>query len=143
MGNIEIQDYRTHARDLDTRRFKDLCRRQSLLALDGWIWLPIAYLSIREEPEFCRQLVLSFIGKILSFDADAGLNCLEAETVRYGRRLLRPFTAGELAAHLRVTEQYARSILRRLVDSHHLVVESGKIRYRTYQLHVVGGLRQT
>jgi len=56
-GNIEIQDYRTHARDLDTRRFKDLCRRQSLLALDDWIYLPIAYLSIQEEPEFCKQLI--------------------------------------------------------------------------------------
>jgi len=135
-GNIEIQDYRTHARDLDTRRFKDLCRRQSLLSLDGWIWLPVAYLSIREEPEFCRQLVLSFIGKFLSYDVDAGLNCLEAETVRFARRLLRPFSAGELAGHLRVTVQYARRILRRLVDTRHLVVASGNIRYRTYRLNV-------
>lgn len=45
-GDIEIQDYRSHARDLDTRRFKDLCRRQSLLSLDDWVFLPIAYLSI-------------------------------------------------------------------------------------------------
>lgn len=140
-GNIEIQDYRTHARDLDTRRFKDLCRRQSLLSLDGWIWLPVAYLSIREEPEFCKQLVLSFVGKFLSFDADAGLDWLEAETVRFARRLLRPFTPNELAGHLRITERYARKVLHRLVDSNHLVVASGNIRYRTYQLNVGDSLR--
>ncbi|MDF2936186.1 MAG: transcriptional regulator [Paenibacillaceae bacterium] len=43
-GCIEIQDYRTHARDTDTGRFKDLCLKQALLALDNWIIMPIAYL---------------------------------------------------------------------------------------------------
>ena len=43
--DFKIQDYRSHARDVDMRRFKDLCRRQSLLSLDDWIFLPIAYLS--------------------------------------------------------------------------------------------------
>lgn len=140
-GDIEVQDYRTHARDLDTRRFKDLCRRQSLLALDDWIFLPIAYLSIREDTEFCKQLVLSFIGKFLSTEVDAGLNWVEAEAVRYARRLLRPFTPGELASHLRVSERYARQILHHLVEGSHLVVSSGNVRYRTYQLNVGENLR--
>lgn len=140
-GDIEIHDYRSHARDLDTRRFKDLCRRQSLLSLDDWIFLPIAYLSIREEPEFCKQLILSFIGKFLSFEVDVRLNCLEAETVRYARRLLRPFTPNELASHLRVTDRYARNLLHRLVDENLIVVASGNIRYRTYQLNVGESLR--
>lgn len=140
-GNIEIQDYRSHARDLDTRRFKDLCRRQSLLSLDDWIFLPIAYLSIREEPEYCKQLVLAFIGKFLSLHEDARLNYIEAETVRYARRLLRPFAPRELAGHLRVTDRYARSVLHRLVESQHLTVAGGNRRYRTYQLNVAGSLR--
>ncbi len=50
-GGIEIQGYGPHARDLDTRRFRDLCWRHSLLALDGWTFLPIAYLSAKEEPK--------------------------------------------------------------------------------------------
>ena len=140
-GDIEIEDYRSHARDLDTLRFKDLCRRQSLLSLDDWVFLPIAYLSIREEPEFCKQLILSFIGKFLSFEVDARLNCMEAEAVRYARRVLKPFMPNELAVHLRVTDRYARSILRSLVDTNHLVVAGGNIRYRTYQLNVGESLR--
>ncbi|MCQ6559884.1 transcriptional regulator [Paenibacillus mendelii] len=140
-GDIEVQDYRSHARDLDTRRFKDLCRRQSLLSLDDWIFLPIAYLSIREEPEFCKQLVLSFIGKFLSLDVDARLNGMEAETVRYARRLMKPFTPMELARHLRVTDRYARMVLRGLVEGQHLVVVGGNLRFRTYQLNVASNLR--
>jgi len=140
-GNIEIQDYRSHARDLDMRRFKDLCRRQGLLSLDDWIYLPIAYMSIREEPEFCKQLILSFIGKFLSFDVDARLNSVEAEAVRYARRLLRPFTPMELANHLRVTDHYARMVLHSLVERQHLIVVGGKMRFRTYQLNVGSSLR--
>ncbi|WP_207671346.1 hypothetical protein [Paenibacillus cymbidii] len=133
-GDIEIHDYRSHARDVDTRRFKDLCRRQSLLTLDDWIYLPIAYLSIREEPEFCKQLILSFIGKFISIDLDAPLNFMEAETVRYARRLLRPFTPMELAKHLYVTDRYARNVLHELVKKDHLAVVGGNLRFRTYQL---------
>jgi hypothetical protein len=49
-GGIEIQGYGSHARDLDVRRFKDLCRQHCLLALDGWMFFPIAYLSITDDP---------------------------------------------------------------------------------------------
>ncbi|MFD1953317.1 transcriptional regulator [Paenibacillus thailandensis] len=140
-ADIEVQDYRSHARDLDTHRFKDLCRRQSLLSLDDWIYLPIAYLSIRDEPEFCRQLVLSFLGKFVTFDVDSRLNCLEAEAVRFARRLLRPFTPKELASHLRVTDRYARQLLHGLVEGQYLLVSGGKKRYRSYQLNVGKSLR--
>jgi len=64
------------------------------------------------------------------------LNCLEAETVRYAHRMFRPFSPGELAAHLRVTDRYARKLLHRLVDTGHLKVVGGNIRYRTYQLNM-------
>ncbi|CAM4115897.1 transcriptional regulator [Saccharibacillus endophyticus] len=134
-GAIEIQGYGSHARDLDTRRFKDLCWRHSLLGLDGWTLLHVAYLSIREEPERCRQLVLAFVGRFLSFDAvSGGLNWLEEETLRYARRRLTPFSAGELAEHLRVTDRHARLILQTLVESKRMEIANDKQRYRTYRL---------
>lgn len=37
-GAIEVQGYGSHARDLDVNRFKDLCWRHSLMALDRWIF---------------------------------------------------------------------------------------------------------
>jgi hypothetical protein len=115
-GGIEIQGYGPHARDLDVRRFKDLCWRHCLLALDGWMFLPIAYLSIREEPKRCQQLVLSFIGKFISTDVPSDLSYLESETVRFARRLLRSFTPIELANHLRITDRHTRRLLHKLVD---------------------------
>lgn len=133
-GGIEIQGYGPHARDLDVRRFKDLCWRHCLLALDDWIFMPIAYLSITDEPKRCQQLVLSFIGKFITMDVPENLTWLEAETIRYARRLFRPFTPSELAVHLRITDQHARRILHKLVVLQFLFVASGKQRYRTYAL---------
>lgn len=133
-GGIEIQGYGPHARDLDVRRFKDLCWRHSLLALDDWLFLPIAYLSITDEPKRCQQLILAFIGKFVSTDVPAHLDWVEAETIRYARRQLRPFMPAELAAHLDISPQYARRILHKLVEHRLLHVVGGKERYCTYGL---------
>jgi hypothetical protein len=135
-GGIEIQGYGPHARDIDVRRFKDLCWRHSLLTLDDWIFMPIAYLSIVEEPKRCQQLVLSFIGKFMAADVPSTLTWLEAEAVRYARRMLRPFSPSELASHLRITDQHARRILHKLVELRLLFVASGLQRYRTYGLRI-------
>lgn len=133
-GGIEIQGYGPHARDLDVRRFKDLCWRHCLLTLEDWIFLPIAYLSIKDEPKRCQQLVLSFMGKFIATDVPTSLNWLEAETVRYARRIFRPFAPTELASHLRITDQHARRVLHSLIDQEVLHVASGTQRYRTYIL---------
>lgn len=136
-GGIEIQGYGPHARDLDVRRFKDLCRRHCLLTLDGWTFLPIAYPSIVEEPKQCQQLVLAYIGKFIATDISSTLTWLEAETLRLARRLLRPFTPLELAQHLNITDRHTRRILNKLVQLQLLKIASGgQQRNRTYQLRV-------
>lgn len=133
-GCIEIQDYRSHARDIETSRFKDLCMKQALLALEDWRFLPVAYLSIREDPGLCKQLVLSFVGKFLSSSMATDLNWAEAETIRYARRLMRPFEPRELAAHLQLSENRTRVVLRSVVTKKLLIVASGTQRYRTFRL---------
>lgn len=133
-GCIEIQGYGPHARDLDVRRFKDLCWRQSLLALDGWTIITVAYLSIKDEPKQCQQLILAFIGKFTSIDTPSQLSWVEAEVLRFGRRLLRPFTPGDIATHLKISDRHARRILHNLVNLEILSVASGNIRSRTYKL---------
>ncbi|RAR41448.1 MarR family transcriptional regulator [Paenibacillus sp. MDMC362] len=135
-GGIEIQGYGPHARDLDVRRFKDLCRRHCLLALDGWTFLPIAYPSIVEEPQQCQQLILSFVGRFVASDVPASLSWLEAEAVRFARRLLRPITPLELANHLRVSDRHTRRLLRKLVELQLLDIASGEQRARTYKLRL-------
>ncbi|WP_029192509.1 hypothetical protein [Paenibacillus harenae] len=133
-GCIEIQDFRTHARDIETGRFKDLCMKQAFLVLDDWFFLPVAYLSVRDDPGVCKQLVLSFVGKFLSIDVTSNLNWAEAETLRFARRLMRTFEPRELAAHLLLSENRTRVVLRHLVVKKLVIVASGKQRYRTYRL---------
>lgn len=135
-GGIEIQGFGPHARDLDVRRFKDLCRRHCLLSLDGWTFLPIAYPSITDEPKQCQQLVLAFIGKFIASDVPSTLSWVEAETVRLARRLLRPLTILELADHLKISDRHARRILHKLVDQKILDIASGQQRVRAYMLHI-------
>lgn len=135
-GGIEIQGYGPHARDLDVRRFKDLCRRHCLLALDGWTFLPIASPSIVDEPKQCQQLILSFVGRFVASDVPASLSWLEAEAVRFARRLLRPITPLELANHLRVSDRHTRRLLHKLVELQILVIASGQQRARTYELRL-------
>lgn len=132
-GCLEIHGYRSHARDIEAWRFKDLCMKQALLSLDDWLFLPIAYLSIKEEPEVCKQLVLSFVGKFVSMPVPTTIGWAEAETLRFARRLLRPFTSGELSAHLGRSDRQTRRTLQVLTDMN-LLTTNGKIRYRTYQL---------
>jgi hypothetical protein len=134
-GCIEIQDYSSHARDIETNRFKDLCMKHALLTLDDWLFLPIAYLSIRDDPSVCKKLVLSFVGKLLSINTSAELTWAEAETLRFARRFMRPFEPRELASHLLLSENRIRVILRSLVAKNLIIVTSGKQRYRTYRLN--------
>jgi hypothetical protein len=133
-GGIEIQGYGPHARDIDVRRFKDLCWRHSLLALDGWTFLPIAYLSIDEEPKRCQQLILAFIGKFISTDVAMDVSWVEAEVVRFARRLYRPVTPNEIAKHLKISDRHTRRILHKLVDLQIFTVASGNERIRSYIL---------
>lgn len=133
-GCIEVQDYRSHARDVEAGRFKDLCMKQALLALDDWLILPIAYLSIKEDPGVCRQLTLAFVGKFVSAPVTRHMHWAEAESLRYARRMLRPFAPKELSGHLGLTERHTRNILRSLVRRNLLTVAAGRQRYRTYKL---------
>lgn len=133
-GCIEIHGYRSHARDVEVSRFKDLCMKQALLALDDWLFFPIAYLSIKDDPGVCKQLILSFVGKFLTSPVTSSLTWSEAESLRFARRRMSPFVPRELSAHLQLSEHQTRAVLRSLVHKNLLIVASGKQRYRTFQL---------
>ncbi|GGF97800.1 hypothetical protein GCM10010916_13790 [Paenibacillus abyssi] len=108
--------------------------KQAYLTLDGWMFLPVAYLSIIDEPEVCKQLVLSFAGKFISTAIDHSLGWIDTESLRFARGIMRPFTSVELASHLQRSDRQARRILDKLVSMNMLVVINDKQRYRNYQL---------
>ncbi|MDQ0058770.1 hypothetical protein J2T14_000931 [Paenibacillus harenae] len=108
--------------------------KQALLALDDWLFLPIAYLSIKEDPGVCKQLTLSFVGKFLSTAVPYNLSWAEAETLRYARRLMRSFAPRELSSHLQLSARYTRAVLQNLLDKELMTVASRNLRYLTYRL---------
>lgn len=132
-GCIEIQGYRSHARDIEAWRFRDLCKKQAYLVLDDWLFLPIAYLSISEEPEVLKQLVLSFVGKFVSMAENDALSWIETEALRYARGIIRSFRSEELASHLKRSDRQTRRVLEKLLELNHLIVHNGQQRYRTFQ----------
>jgi predicted HTH transcriptional regulator len=67
-------------------------------------------------------------------DVPSDLTCLEAETVRFSRRRLRPITPLELSEHLRISDRHARRVLQKLVDLQLFKVASGTKRGRSYVL---------
>ena len=109
--------------------------KQALLALDDWVFLPIAYLSIKEDPGVCKQLTLSFVRKFLSTAVPSNLSWAEAETLRYAHRIMRPFAPQELSAHLQLSSRHTRAILQDLLNKKLMAVASGSLRYRTYRLN--------
>lgn len=131
-GCVEIHGYGTHARDIEAWRFKDLCKKQAYLGLDGWLFIPIAYLSIKDEPEVMKQMVLSFIGKFVSTQTEDMLNWVEAEALRYARGINRPFKSNELAIHLNRSDRQARRILNHLVEYDLIGVDNGQQRFRMF-----------
>jgi hypothetical protein len=133
-GAIEVQGYGSHARDIEAWRFKDLCMRHCYLAIDGWMIMPIAYLSLVESPKLCQHLILSFVGRFASMPVPDNLSWLESETLRFARRQFRPFAPLDLSTHLKISTRYARIILHNLVDLNLLEVVDGQERNRTYRL---------
>lgn len=133
-GCIEVHGYRSHARDIEAWRFRDLCKKQAYLVLDDWLFLPVAYLSIEEEPEVIQQMALSFVGKFVSLQASPSLSWIDEEALRFARRVIRPFRSEELALHLNRSDRQARRILDKLVKMEVLLIHNGQQRYCTYQL---------
>lgn len=133
-GCIEIHGYRSHARDIEAWRFRDLCKKQAYLVLDDWLFLPVAYLSIEEEPEVIQQMALSFVGKFVSLSTSPSLSWVEEETLRFARGVIRPFRSEELASHLNRSDRQARRILNELVKMDVLSVHNKQQRYCTYQV---------
>jgi hypothetical protein len=60
-------------------------------------------MMLRFEQKY-GELVLAFIGKFISTDTPLQLSWLEAEVVRFARRIIRPVTPLEIAHHLKISD---------------------------------------
>lgn len=132
----EIDDFSSHAKNVTRRSHEYHCERQNQLVLDGWTVFRIPLDAIRERPKQVQQFVLQAMGKLYGTGMleQADLNPKQREIVRFGQRGRRPFTPGEIARLLGVSDRNARDWLQAMMQDGLLEAVGGQKRIRSYRL---------
>ncbi|CAM3670602.1 DNA-binding response regulator [Cohnella lubricantis] len=138
----EVDDFSSHAKNLNRRTHEYHLDRQNELVLDGWIVFRISLDKIRERPRACQQFVLQSMGKLFGLTAmdtpSRSLALEQREIMRLARRLQRPFTPAEASICLGVSDRYVRELLQELVQLELLEAAGGRVRIRSYRLTEYG-----
>lgn len=134
--NWEVDDFSSHAKNLDRRGFNYERDRQNQLVLDGWQIFRFPLDAIKERPRQCQQFVLQVMGKLYGGGPldDPALSLKQREIMRLAVRLQRPFTPKEVCAQLGIQRHHACNLLQELVEALFLIAISGTARIRTYSL---------
>jgi very-short-patch-repair endonuclease len=134
--NWEVDDFSSHAKNMDRRGFDYERDRQNQLVLDGWKVFRFPLDKIKERPRQCQQFLLQVMGCL--YGGNVGdtplLSLKQREIMRLAIRLQRPFTPMDACIQLGIQGQHARKLLQELVEMEMLVPNSGKVRIRTYSL---------
>ncbi|RED57616.1 DNA-binding response regulator [Cohnella lupini] len=136
--NVEIDGYKSHAKDIDRNKFSDNLMRQNHLILDGWRILRFSYDDIVERPRMCQQILQQFMGRWTDgrrFNLLSTLKAEERDILRMAlrrRRIIRPKDVCQL---LVVESQKARKLLRNLCNKNLLIPHgTGSARIFSYKL---------
>jgi hypothetical protein len=132
----EVDDFSTHAKNMNRREFDYERQRQNELILSGWQVYRIPLDAIKERPMQVRQFVLQVMGKLygIGLREQPVLPLKQREIIRLGSRLQRAFTPQEAAECLGVSDRYVRELLRELVQQGLLEPAGGNSRIRSYRL---------
>jgi hypothetical protein len=132
----EVDDYSSHAKNLDRRGFNYERDRQNHLMLDRWEIYRFPLDVIKERPRQCQQFVLQVMGMLFGGvrTDDPVLSLKQREIMRLAIRVQRPFTPTEVCICIGIRGQHARKLLQELVDAELLSAASGTTRIRTYKL---------
>ncbi|RKP48767.1 DNA-binding response regulator [Cohnella endophytica] len=137
----EIDDFSSHAKNINRRGFEYERDRQNFLTHNGWQVYRFSLDAVRERPLQCQQFVLQVIGKLYGSNdnglqnGDASrLTLKQREILRIALRLQRPFTPLEVCEGLGIKAQHARKLLHELVMMGLISAQSGKARIRSYAL---------
>jgi predicted transcriptional regulator len=131
----EVDDYSSHAKNLDRRGFNYERDRQNQLILDRWEMYRFPLDVIKERPRQCQQFLLQVMGMLYGGKTDDPvLSLIQREIMRLAIRLQRPFTPSEVCVQLGIGNRYARNLLHDLVKMNLLEIASGNERVRSYRI---------
>ncbi|MFC5702471.1 helix-turn-helix domain-containing protein [Cohnella faecalis] len=134
----EIDDFSSHAKNINRRNFDYEKERQNQLMLDGWQIYRFSLDAIKERPRHCQQFVLQVLGKLYggasSQPNDIPLTSQQRDIMRMAAIVRRAITPSEICRTMNVHPQTARKRLSELVQAGLLEPASGDIRVRAYKL---------
>lgn len=133
---IEIDGFKTHARDIDRWRFSDGLFRQNDLVQDDWKIYRFSYDAVKDKPKFCQQYIRQIIGRLYGGKnmAELSFPLKYREVIRLAARAGAYITPQQVSVALNCSDKHARLILRQMVDKDILQPASGNHRIRSYRL---------
>jgi hypothetical protein len=134
--NWEVDDFSSHAKNLDRRGFNYERDRQNHLMLDGWQIYRLPLDAIKEHPRQCQQFVLQVMGKLYGggYIDTPDLSLEQREIMRLALRLQRSFTPLEVCMAVGISNRFARTQLHKLSRIGLLEPVGGKQRVRSYRV---------
>ncbi|TVY01911.1 DNA-binding response regulator [Paenibacillus cremeus] len=136
---IEIDGYGPHLKDISRWKFADQLMRQNHLVIDGWFVIRFSYDDIAEKPRRCQQLVQQLLGRWFGDEVvPAELTFKAKEIVRLAVHKQTLITPADVCARLGVSDRYARTLLKGLVQQGILAPAAGTARVRSYRLTAAG-----
>jgi very-short-patch-repair endonuclease len=134
--NWEVDDFSSHAKNMDRRGFNYERDRQNQLMLDGWNIYRFPLDVIKERPRQCQQFVLQVMGRLYGSGkvAESILSLKQKEIMRLAIRLQRTFTPTEVCICLGFGNRHTRDILHELVRLGLLEIAGGHERARSYRI---------
>ncbi|WP_027085862.1 hypothetical protein [Cohnella panacarvi] len=132
----EVDDFSSHAKNMNRREFEYERQRQNELVASGWQVYRIPLDAIKERPKQVQQFVLQVMGKLygIGLRNQPALPLKQREIMRLASRLQRAFTPLEVSECVGISDRYARELLWELTRQGLLEAASGKSRIRSYRL---------
>lgn len=117
---IEVDGRSSHRLNATAAEYEDELMRQNHLVIDGWSVLRLAFLSIRDKPRQCQQLLQQMLGRWRAAEGETKLPLIESRIMEYISRTSNPVSPAELSRSLHV---HRNTILRHIT----CLVRSGKL----------------
>lgn len=113
---IELDGRASHRLNATPSEYEDELMRQNHLVIDGWSVIRLAFLSIRDKPRQCQQVLQQMLGKSGVVDGERlELTITERRMLEYAARSSEPLEPFELRSvlglHRNTISKYVASLV--------------------------------